>query len=74
MKLWVIVLIFLVVGSFLIVKANDLDMEKDSDRSTFLFKFSSWAGDLFGNGKALVGHAIALDWLPQSDEENGTSE
>ncbi len=73
MKLWVIILIFLVIGSFLIVKTNDLDLDNKSDQSTFLFKFSSWVGNLFGNGKALVGHAIALDWLPAS-EENSTSE
>ena len=73
MKLWVIVLIFLVIGSFLIVKSNDLDLESDSDRSTFLFKFSHWAGGLFGNGKAVVGHAIAMDWLPEN-EENSTNE
>jgi len=71
MKLWVIVLIFLVIGGYIIVQANNINLKQGEDREEFIFRFTDWLVGLGRNIVDLTGQAIAQDWLPN---DNGTNE
>ena len=69
-----IVLIFLVVGGFIIATSYNLNLKKSEDRRTFIGKFSVWVVSVGKNVVKTVGYAIKLDWLPETQNKtNQTS-
>jgi hypothetical protein len=67
MKLRYIILIFLLVGAFFIVKYNNYNIENPDDRASFLKDYGKW---LFGVGKSVknvAGYAIKEQWLPEQN-------
>ena len=63
-----IILIFLVVGGYLVYEANNLSFKESDDRKTFLVEFASWLKDLFNTTKDVAGYAISHDWMPNATE------
>ncbi|NQV09411.1 hypothetical protein HQ529_06175 [Candidatus Woesearchaeota archaeon] len=71
MKLMWIVIVFLVIGGFIIAKSNDLDLEEGDDRKTFLKTFGGWIVDTGKNVKGVTSYAVKeYDWLPEDNETN----
>lgn len=68
MKWWLITLGFLLIGSYIIVQAHDLDVDNSDDRKLFIGKFAGWMIDVGSNMRVITGNVIAMDWLPETDE------
>jgi len=67
MKVWPVILIFLLIGAYIIVSANDIDFKDGEERTDFIYKFSKWVLRLGGNFKTITGHAINMQWLPDTE-------
>lgn len=68
-----IIIVFLVLGGYMIVKAHQINLDEEEDREQFIYKFADWIFDVGGNIKSLTGHAISMEWLPDAeDKENKT--
>jgi len=68
MKIWpLVVILFLIIGGYVIVQSNNIDLQEGEDRTEFLFRFVRWLFDLGGNIKDLAGHAVDLQWLPEDN-------
>ena len=69
-KITIGVVIFLILGAYLITTKNSYDLKEDSqDRISFLKDFSGWIVNLGKNVKELSGTAKDQDWLPQDYNE-----
>lgn len=72
-KITIAILIFLVVGAYLIVKQDNLDLKENSeDRVSFTKRFSGWLFNIGSNIKDLTGQATQQEWLPQEKQDNDT--
>ena len=72
-KILIAAVIFLVIGAFLIIIQNNLDLKNDSeDRVSFVKKFSGWLFNVGKNVKDLTGQATQQEWLPQENQDNDT--
>lgn len=65
MRLMWLVLIFLVIGGFIIATSYNLNLKRPEDRRTFIGKFSIWLVQLGKNAVRTVGYVIKLEWLPE---------
>jgi len=65
-KLIVIVMLFLLLGSYIIYKSNNIDFKDNDGRKTFIVKFSKWVLQLGGNTKRVTANIIAQNWLPEN--------
>ncbi len=69
MKLWpVVIIMFLIIGGYVIVKTEDLNLKEGGDRTEFVFKFSRWVFHLGKNIKDVTAQVISQDWLPEGSE------
>jgi|TARA_B100002003_G_C14051625_1_gene506435 hypothetical protein len=66
-KLFLFIVIFLIIGGYLIVRNNDIDLEEEEGRKTFLKGFTGWVFKVGRSTKNVVGYATKQEWLP--DEE-----
>jgi len=69
MKLWYILLIFLLIGAFLVVRYNNYKLDNPDDRVSFIKDYGKW---LFGVGKSVThvaGAAIKEPWLPDKPDD-----
>jgi len=72
-KLTIAILVFLLIGAYLIVKQNDLDLKSEQeDRVSFAKKFSGWVFNIGKNIKDLTGQATQQEWLPKENYDNDT--
>lgn len=72
-KISILIIIFLVIGAFLIVKQNNFDLKENSeDRISFAKKFSGWIVNIGKNIKDLTGEATNQEWLPKENYDNDT--
>jgi len=69
--LWIII-IFLVIGGFIIKSSLDTDFSESSDRKSFAKELFSWLGQVFSSTRSTVGYAIDQDWLPETNKTNST--
>ncbi len=60
----IIIIIFLLIGTFIIYTENKINIEKKQDRAEFFSTFSAWIFQIGGNVMDLTGHAIQQKWLP----------
>ncbi|MBW2998559.1 hypothetical protein KY321_03385 [Candidatus Woesearchaeota archaeon] len=72
----VAIIVFLLVGGFIIYKANDTDFTESEDRNKFIFKFSKWMFDIGKNTFDISANAVSdakeMDWLPENNKSNET--
>ena len=66
MRVLIWVLIFLVIGGFVIVKTHQIDMDNSEGRTEFIFKFTRWVYTLGKNLTILTGQIISMDWIPDT--------
>jgi len=66
------VLVFLLVGVYLIVTNYDIDLGTSSGTKTFFKEFARWLFGVGESGVDVVGYAAQQDWLPDSPLENET--
>ncbi len=72
-KILIAVIVFLVIGAFLIIEQNNFDLKENSkDRVSFAKKFSGWLFNVGKNVKDLTGQATQQEWLPQENYDNDT--
>lgn len=72
-KIMWIIIAFLIVGAFMIIKQNNLDVKNDpGDRVSFAKKFSGWIFNVGKNIKELTGEATKQEWLPSENYDNDT--
>jgi len=70
-KLIIFVIIFLIIGAYLITVKNNYNLKDNSkDRISFLKDFSGWVVNLGKNLKEITGLAEKQEWLPK--EQNAT--
>ena len=70
-----VVMVFLVIGGYMIAKSSELDISEDGDRGVFLKSFGTWIKGLGRNVKDVAGYAIKEhDWLPEVNETNKTGD
>ncbi|MFH1642780.1 MAG: hypothetical protein ABIC04_07845 [Nanoarchaeota archaeon] len=70
MKITWILLIFLIVGAFIITSSYDLNLKRTEDRRTFIGKFAIWIVNVFKNAAKTVGYVVKLDWFPDNEINN----
>jgi len=74
-KLMFVVVVFLVIGGYMIAKNSELDIGEKEDQSIFLKSFGTWIKGLGRNIKDVAGYAVKEhDWLPEVNETNETGD
>lgn len=69
-KILVIVIIFLLIGAYLITTRANYNLKEDKqDRISFLKDFTGWIVNLGKNMMEITGLAQKQDWLPQEYNE-----
>ncbi|MBS3089562.1 hypothetical protein J4461_01625 [Candidatus Pacearchaeota archaeon] len=58
------ILIFLLIGAFLIISNNNLHISQSEGRVIFARSYYNWIFGLFGNVKSLTGYFVSTEWLP----------
>ena len=71
--LLLLAIIFLVIGTYMIVKAYDISFEDIGDIKTFIVKFGSWLFQVGRNVKDVTGYATKQKWLPAVNETNDSN-
>lgn len=66
--LTIIILVFLLVGAYLIITTNQYNLEDKDDTKGFLTKFGSWLMQLGRNIKDVTGYAVQKKWLPDTNQ------
>lgn len=74
MRILPLVIIFLVIGGFVIAHNYNLNLKKSEDRRSFIGKFSIWVFNVGKNVVKTVGYVVKLDWLPSDNEVDQTPE
>lgn len=65
------VLIFLVIGGYMIKTAYDYDFGKKQDAEDFATRFGRWVLHLGGNIVGMATYASQQEWLPNSTNQTG---
>lgn len=65
MKFLIFVLMFLFLGSLIIINNNDLNIYETEDAKEFSKIFFAWADSTYKNIQTITGKAVKLDWVPE---------
>jgi len=57
-------IIFMILGAFLIVRENGLSPTEGINIVQFAKLYSGWVKNIFGNVKSITAYAVSADWLP----------
>jgi hypothetical protein len=71
-KLFWAVVVFLLIGAFIIKSAYDYDLSDGPDRKGFISRMGRWVWQLGGNIVDLTSFATKQEWLPGVNETNST--
>ncbi len=72
-KILLIIIVFLVIGGFMIKNSLDTDFDDKEDTKDFFKKFTGWVSQVGKSTKDTAKYAIDQDWLPKN-ESNVTIE
>jgi len=61
----IFIILFLIIGSYIIIKSNSINLEDKEGKVIFAKKFGVWAYQLGKNTKDVVGLAVKKNWLPE---------
>ena len=64
------VLIVIVVGSYMIIEANNLDIKDSGDRTEFAKEFWGWSKKVGQSSVNVIGYAVHQDWMPNVNESD----
>ena len=65
-----LIIIFLIIGAYIIKTAYDLSFEDKEDTKNFVVKFARWLLQVGRNVKDVTGYAVQKKWLPVINETN----
>jgi hypothetical protein len=71
-KTALIIMIFLLIGGYIIYSSLDTNFKDSDDRQTFFSKYFSWLFQVGKSTKNTVGFAFEQDWLPKTNLTNKT--
>jgi len=71
-KIYLLIILFLVVGAYFTVRNNNIDMEDEDDRKRFLVSFTGWLLKVGRSTKNVASYAAEQEWLPEDNETNQT--
>jgi hypothetical protein len=71
-KIFWAVVVFLLIGAFMITTAYDYDLGEGDDRKGFLSRMGSWVWRLGGNMVDVTSYVAKQEWLPETNETNST--
>ena len=60
------------IASYIIISANDLNLNEREDQKEFTSIFSKWIYKSTKNIKSIVGYVINQDWSTEEDTKNDT--
>ena len=72
-KLFLFVVLFLVIGAYLIIQNNNLDIEEEEGRKKFLTSFTGWLFKVGKSTKNVASYATEQEWLPDEEAVNQTN-
>jgi hypothetical protein len=64
------IIVFLLIGGFMIYESLDTNFDDSGDRTNFLKELGKWIFQIGKSTKNTVGYAIDQDWLPKTNETN----
>ena len=65
-----VIIVFLLIGGYMIYNSLDTNFDDSEDRGNFLKEIGRWVFQLGKSTKNTVGYAIDQDWLPKTNESN----
>lgn len=65
MKFLIFIMMFLIIGSLIIINNNDLNIYEKNDFKEFSDGYIHWLGNFYINIKTTTGNAIKLNWFPE---------
>jgi hypothetical protein len=68
MKTIIIILMFLLIGAFLIVNNGNFHLSKSSDFNEFGNLYYNWLKQISSNTAQITGNIINIDWLPKEQK------
>ena len=71
-QVFLIIVIFLMVGGYLIKTNLNADFDESEDRVNFIKEFAKWVFKLGKSTKNTVGYAVSQEWLPETNKTNIT--
>jgi len=66
MKIFLLVMIFFLMGAFFIISNENIKMNSSSNVISFLEEYFSWFDKLGSSGKGIVGYFAKMEWLPET--------
>ena len=66
--LTIIILVFLLIGAYLIITTNQYNLKDKDDTKGFLTKFGGWLMQVGRNIKDVTGYAVQKKWLPDANQ------
>ena len=70
MRLFMVVVMLLFLGTFFIVSNENLRLSDEKDFGEFSGYFYSWLDGLYYNVRSITAHAVKLDWMPSSGSDS----
>jgi len=67
---WFIVMVFVLIGGYMIYNSLETDLEEKEGRQEFLKKGVKWLLQIGKSTTETVGFAVKQDWLPKTNESN----
>jgi hypothetical protein len=65
MKIFMISLMFFVIGALFIISNDNLRMNEQENIEKFSESYIEWINQIYLNIQALTGNVIKLDWFPE---------
>lgn len=66
MKIYMIIVMFLLIGAFYIISEKNLALRNSDSLEKFGVYYTSWLGSIIENLGYLTGYVVKLDWLPMN--------
>jgi hypothetical protein len=66
MRIFLIVILFFVLGALLIIANGDLALVESGNFETFSKLYLGWLDGIYDNLKTLTGNAAESSWLPET--------
>jgi len=73
-KIYLLVLVFLIVGGYMIQTNLNTDINDQGDRKDFVVAFVQWVYNIGLNIKDLAGHAVHQEWLPDTINQTNSTD
>ena len=59
-----LLIFFLLLGGFFIISNENIKLDNAENVNYFLNEYADWFDSLITNGKAVTGHLVKMEWLP----------